>query len=228
MCEEDDVKKLLSLIMMLMLAGAITSAANGSTDPSSIPDPWNSTAWAENCGRHTMAPCGGDVLGDDAGAAEDYTVHLILLDLNGSSIPGIPGTDMWLEHDNLMHCGYTPINADQETNAQGYSLFSVNPGQINAGLVGDASDGINCDTDTQFLVFVMGIVINSGNPVCVSSDSPDLNGDLTVGIADFGKYPSDFNCPDSCDPCHDYNEDGSNTVADFAIFSSYYNDCECP
>ena len=65
----------------------------------------------------------------------------------------------------------------------------------------------------------------------VATDSPDLNGDRQVGIADFAKYAVDLNCYSlgiPCDPCHDFNEDGGTGIADFAIFAAYMNDSVCP
>ncbi len=204
----------------LFVLGLVAGASAG------IPDTNNSDAWAENCGRHTMAPCGGEAL-NDAAIPQDYTIHAIVRDINGTAVAALPATDMSLLHGNMAHCVGSYSQADQATDGTGYTMFSMAPGLVHGGITGDAADGVDCDVDTAYSVYALGIILNSANPVCVTSDSPDLNGDLAVTVADFGKYASDFNVVGG-DPCHDYNEDGANTVADFAIFAGYFNSCVCP
>ena len=201
----------------LFVLGLVAGATAG------IPDTNNSTAWAENCGRHTMAPCGGDVLATDG--AMDYTIYTIVQDVNGDAVTTLAATDLSLAHSYMAACPVPYSQADAGTDGTGYTLFSVNPGMVHAGLTGDAADGVDCNVDTQYNVYALGIILNSGNPVCVSSDSPDLNGDAAVTVADFGKYAADFNV--GGDACHDYNEDGANSVADFAIFAGFFNNCVC-
>ncbi len=69
--------------------------------------------------------------------------------------------------------------------------------------------------------------IYGGLPVPVSFDSPDLNGNLAVSLADFAKFSRDFNAPADFDPSHDFNEDGATNVADLTIFAGYFNASQC-
>ncbi|MCB9516953.1 MAG: hypothetical protein H6693_12250 [Candidatus Latescibacteria bacterium] len=184
-----------------------------------IPDTNNSFASADNCGRFTIAPGGGDTLG-----AEGYTIHVTVLDINGDPVITLAATDLWLDRPGDMVKCAGGSQADTAVDGLGQTQFS---GTIYGGLTGDGGDGINCDTAAVY-VYALGIVLNMGNPVCVNYDSTDLNGDLAVTVGDFGKFAADFNCTAGCDPCHDYNEDGSTSVADFGIFGGYFNNSVCP
>jgi len=189
-----------------------------------VPDP-SSPAYAENCGRFTIAPGGGEKL-EDPELGNFYRISLWVLDMNGDPIVGIPPHDIWLEHEDLATCPFPFAQPDYPTDTTGYTEFS---GKVYSGIAGDASDGIDCDNAFLY-VYVMGIILNDSNPVCVSTDSPDLNGDLAVSIADFAKFASDYNCTWNidCDRCHDYDEDGDNDISDFALFGSYFNASLCP
>jgi len=180
-------------------------------------------AFADNCGRFTIAPGGGEDLVDPE-AGNDYQIHVQCLDINGDPILGIPATDIWLWHDALAPCGSTGSQADGPTDMNGYTTIS---GTIHGGLYEDA---VSCD-QTQLQVIVLGIPCNGGDPVCVAVDSPDLNGDREVGVPDFARFVADFNCMSQglpCDPCHDYDETGDNDISDFAIFADYFNSSYCP
>jgi len=206
----------LALAALFVVALAVGASAG-------IPDTNNSTASAANCGRYTVAPGGGSTtLGDDG-----YTVTVTVLDINGDAVVGLPATDMYLWHDDLATCPGTFSEADGPTDGTGTTTFS---GTIYAGVAGDAGQGIDCDTAFLY-VYALGIILNQANPVCVATDSPDLNGDLSVGVTDFAKFAADFNCLAQaipCDPCHDYDESGDTNVTDFAVFGSYFNDSVCP
>ena len=185
-----------------------------------IPNTEYSIATTNDCGRMTAAPGGGDLLGDLG-----YTVYLNVQDINEDPVVGIPATDMFLNHPQLATCPFPFTQADSPTDMGGYTTFS---GTIHAGLVGDAGDGVDFDWALLY-VYVMGIIMNDENPVCVATDSPDLSGDLAVNIVDFAKFGGDYNCtPPDCDPCHDYDYDGDNDITDFAIFGGYFNNSVCP
>ncbi len=163
----------------------------------------------------------------DSEAGNDYLIHVVALDINGDPITTLAATDLWLWHPELATCPAPFSQADDGTDADGHTTFS---GTIYAGLQGDLGDGIDCDA-AELYVYILGIIINDAEPVCVATDSPDLNGDLAVTVADFGRFVADFNCADEgepSDPCHDYNEDGETGVADFALFAGYFNNSECP
>ncbi len=187
-----------------------------------LPPDIDSIAIPENCGRFTIAPGGGENLHDPE-ANNYYRIHVQIWS-NGDPVTTLAATDIWVENPQLARCPGQFSQADAGTDAEGATTIS---GTIFGGLQGDAGSGIDCDA-AELYVFAMGIVLNYGQPVCVSIDSPDLNGDLTVSIADFGRFAQGFNCTTDCDPCHDYNEDGATTVADFGAFAGYFNQSSCP
>ncbi len=186
-----------------------------------IPNTDNSFASADNCGRFTIAPGGGETLIE---SANDYTIHVTVNDINNDPVTTLIATDLWLDRTGDLVACANHSQADAGTDGSGYTTFT---GTIFGGLAGDASNGVDCNS-TDLYVYALGIPLNGNAPVCVSFDSPDLNGDLAVSVADFGKFAFDFNCVSGCDPCHDYNEDGVSSVADFAIFSAYFNASVCP
>lgn len=211
---------MLRSIAFALLIGILATAASADTG---IP---YGSAIAENCGRFTIAPGGGEDL--HAPPENEYRVTLQIWDVNGDPITTLAATDMWLDRPGELVPCYGSFNqADSGTDATGQATIS---GTIFGGLAGDAQQGVDCDE--LFLYFyAMGILLNDADPVCVSFDSPDLNGDLAVTVADFALYVRDFACWHSgepCDPCHDYDEDGDNDVADFAKFASYFNQSTCP
>jgi hypothetical protein len=200
----------------------VLSAAVGST--TGIPESEYSPAYAEHCGRFTVAPGGGENL-VDPGAGNDYRIHLTVRDKNQDPITSLAATDMWLDVPDLL-VGCQPVwsQADSGTDNEGNTTFS---NTIYGGVVGDASGGFDCDAMLLY-VYVLGLVMNSGDPVCVAVASPDLYGSLSVTLADFVKFVTDYNCDGAgCDPCHDYNEDGTTSLADFTLFASFYNASIC-
>lgn len=211
-------KRNLSLALTAIFAMALVTMASAG-----IPHSGNSTASADNCGRVTFAPGGGEDL-VDAGAGNDYRIAITVLDINGNAC-SLAATDMVLFHPNLVACSGNYSQADDATDASGYAEFT---GTAYAALAGDGNEGILCDDNDMYIV-CLGVTINDGNPVCVAFDSPDLSGDLQVGAADFGRFVTDYGLgAGSADLCHDFNEDGENSAADFAIFAAYYGASVCP
>ena len=209
-----------NIITLALAAVCILGLAAGAS--AGIPNTDNSYASADNCGRFTIAPGGGETLIE---GANDYTIHVTVNDINNDPVTTLLDTDLWLDAPGFMApCAGNFSQADSGTDATGTTQFT---GTIYGGVVGDAGDGLDCNA-AELSVYALGIILNGGAPVCVAIDSPDLNGDLAVTVADFGKFAADFNCTISCDPCHDYNEDGSTSVADFGIFAAYFNASICP
>jgi hypothetical protein len=209
-----------NIISLALAAVCVLGLAVGAS--AGIPDTNNSSASAADCGRFTIAPGGGENLGD-----EGYTIFVTVLDINGDPVTTLAATDLWLDRPgNLIACGGAAAasQADAGTDTNGMTQFT---GTIYGGVNGDANNGVNCD-NTDLYVYALSIVLNGNNPVCVAFDSADLNGDLACSVADFGKFAADFNCTVGCDPCHDFSEDGFTTVADFGIFAGYFNASVCP
>ncbi len=213
MAKRNIITLALAAVCVLGLAGMASAG---------IPNTDNSLASADNCGRFTIAPGGGETLIE---GTNDYTIHINVRDINNTPVETLIATDLWLDlPGGLAACASGFSQADAGTDTNGDTQFT---GTIYGGTLGDAADGVNCD-DNDLYVYALGIVLNGNAPVCVAFDSPDLNGDLSVTVADFGKFAADFNCAAGCDPCHDFNEDGGTTVADFGIFAGYFNASVCP
>ena len=210
-----------AFLLAAVLLGPFGFADSAGANPIEI----LSVAEAEHCGRFTIAPGGGENLVDPA-YGNDYRIHLTLWETGDIPIAGLPATDMWLWHSGLVICPGIFNQADGPTDANGHTTFS---GTIYAGLTGDATDGLDC-SGAYLYVYAMGMPMNEEEPVCVSTDSPDLNGDLMVGVTDFAKFAQDFNCASqgqACDPCHDFNQDGNTALADLAILAGYLNNSAC-
>ncbi len=205
------IRSMLSLGIALLLP-ALSLASD-------IPDPIFSHAVAENCGRFTVAPGGGE---DLVGGNNDYRIHVWCLNSEGNPVP-MAATDITLFHPSLALCPGQASQADDHADEDGHATIS---GTISAGLTGDGFDGVDC-TETFLYVLLFDIVINDGEPVCVAVDSPDLNGDLEAGIVDFSKFAYGYQGAHDFDPCHDFYEDGISTISDFAVFASYYNQAHC-
>jgi len=199
-----------ALAAMFVLGLAVVASAG-------IPDPANSTAYADNCGRFTIAPGGGETLIE---GTNDYAIHVQVLDINGNPC-SLAATDLTLYHPEIVFGAGQSSQADAGTDANGETMFSDNPGTIDGGVAGDLNEGIVCD-DLDLFVMAYDIIINNGNPVCVAVDSPDLDGSQSVNIADFGRFAADYNGAGTFDSCHDFVESGTTDIADFGVFGSYY------
>ena len=160
-----------NIITLAMTALFVLGLAAGAT--AGIPNTENSTAAAAYCGRFTIAPGGGEDL-LDPGIPQDYTIFVTVLDINGDPVTTLGATDLTLWHDQMATCPGAYSQADSGTDENGETQFT---GTIYGGVNGDANEGINCN-DLDLYVFALGIVLNNNNPVCVATDSPDLNGDL--------------------------------------------------
>lgn len=204
-----------ALVALAILAPGAAAADSPAVYGSAIPD---------HCGRFTIAPGGGETLVE---GANDYRIDVYVWDENHDPVSTLGPSDLWLDRDDiLVACGSSDAasQADSGTDPTGHTQFS---GTIFGGLPADAAGGVDCAA-TWLYVYAIGMVLNDGEPVCVAFDSPDLNGDRSVGIADFARFAVDFNCSVGCDPCHDYDEDGGTGIADFGIFAGYFNASTCP
>jgi len=207
-------RNLFIALAALLTLGLVSVASAG------IPDPANSTAYADNCGRVTIAPGFGETLIE---GTNDFTIHVQVLDVNGNPVTTLAATDLTLYHPDVVFCPGQSSQADAGTDANGESMFT---GAISAGLPGDAGNGYVCD-DLDLYVMAYDIIINNGNSVCVAVDSPDLDGTLDVTITDLGKFAVDYNGAGTHDPCHDYAVSGFTDIADLGVFAAYYQIAAC-
>ena len=139
---------LMGLFTGLMVLGAIGPAQ------AIIIDPFLSTAVAENCGRFTIAPEGGENLHDPS-VGNDYRIVIQVFDIYGDPVAFIGATECWLEHEEMADCPWHASQADHDTDQNGMTEFS---GTIHAGMMGDASDGVDCD-ESYLYVYVTGVCI---------------------------------------------------------------------
>ena len=202
-------------VVLSLIAAALLSwqmmPTGVDTANSGIVNPCSSTASAAG-GCYMICPQGdGDRL-DDNGTVISVTVK----DNTGAAIVNVPAADFWLIGcaDALALCGGSgAINADGASDGSGSTTIS-----------GDLAGG-GCDTGLQ--VVVQGVVIADpadwNNALCLAipTRSPDFDGSLDVGIADFsvfaGAYP-----PNAYDACADFDCSTAVDIVDFSVFSQHY------
>ena len=193
-------KRLLSLAvagaMVLGLAGVASAG---------IPDEnQSSAASAGGTVLITPASTGGSIA--DAGA----TITLTVLDAGGLPVPNFPFQDMWLGHngDNAIALCQGGSTADLNTNAAGVTTIS--------GVIGGGGYSLT----TQ--VYINGTPLTQA-PLAVALNSPDINGDLIVEIADFSAFGTDFGTTAFRS---DLVFDGVVDLADFSRFGqTYFQQC---
>lgn len=107
----------------------------------------------------------------------DATITVIIRDGGGDPIPYFPNEDVWLEIESLCYCpSFT--NADASGDAFG-RLYWVDPLEA-----GGWSHG-------PTVVMISGYPIVNGE-LPISHNSPDLNCDLYVNLADIQIFAEDF------------------------------------
>jgi hypothetical protein len=151
----------------------------------------------------------------------DCTITVRARDATGAPIPGMLAGDIWLIGcgDSLVLCGGSAsVNADSNTNSQGYTTISGSPAASGCDLAGIS-------------VVIQGVIvadpINCNNRLCLSL--PAVSCDLpraldgicdNVDFTDFGfNYQSP---PKPYDPCLDFSCDGLVDLVDFTAFGFHY------
>ncbi len=197
-------KRLLSLVAAGILVLGLSSLAMAG-----IPDPGNSTA-SSGSGCLNITPAGN---GSSLGAA-GLTVTVTVIDGNTDPIPGYPFQDIWLDDDgsgDIALCQGGSV-ADANTNAAGVTTIS---GPIAGG--GWTQGGMQ--------VYLAGVSL-SGPALLIDVNSQDINGDITVNLADLGDFAGDFS-NGSFDFRSDFTCDGTENLADVGGFASA-NGESCP
>jgi hypothetical protein len=196
------------LCVLVLFSGTFSSIPNRAS--SGIEDPCSNYTHFLQPGTRSLIVCpakDGPTL-----AQGNNQIVVVLRDFLGDPIPGILASDFWLIGvQDLRLCGGSgSIDADSDSDAEGQAIIS---GNIGAG---------GC-TD-ELLVCVLGIII--GCPptrLAICLRSPDLDGDLNVGLNDFSRfgqaYPSTVKPYDSC--C-DFDCDGDVDLVDFSIFGQHW------
>jgi hypothetical protein len=199
-------KRLLGLMAAFALVLGMTSLAMAG-----IPSPANSSA-SSATGCFDMTPAGtGTTLSN-----EGLTISVHVEDSANVPIPGYPFQDIWWDDNgngDLALCQGGTV-ADGNTNGTGDTTIS------GAGAGGGW-------TQAGLRVYLAGVPItSSGSLLGIEVNSPDINGDIVVNLADLGDFAADFN-----DPAYnfrsDFTCDGAENLADVGDFA-IANAQSCP
>lgn len=198
-------KRLLGLIAAFVLVLGMTSLAMAG-----IPDPTQSTA-SSATGCFDMTPAGtGQTLGN-----EGLTISVTVVDGGNIPIPGYPFQDIWWDDNgngDLALCQGGTV-ADGNTNGSGFTTIS-----------GAAAGG--GWTQAGVRVYLAGVPVTGSPALGIEVNSPDINGDIVVNLADLGDFAADFN-----DPAYnfrsDFTCDGAENLADVGDFA-VANAQSCP
>lgn len=205
---------LIALAVVALQQGLMTTMATAG-----IADPCSSTVetWGPGSGVLLACPAGdGAPIEDGAGV-----ILVCVRDGAGTPIAGVLASDIWLVdvYDDLSLCGgSSSSSADSMTNSLGYTTIST--GTLAAG--GCALNGLS--------VVVQGVVITDewvpfcDDPVFLPFIVPsvDLNGDLSVGIADLSVFSAAWP-PAVIDWCVDLDGDAEIGLRDFAYMLLHFN-----
>jgi hypothetical protein len=200
-------KRLFSLVLT---AGLILGLAGLAM--AGVPDPGASVVYTSG-GEATLTPGG---LAQSL-ATYGVSVTITVRDGNGLPIPAFPAQDIWLDDKgdasiNLCQSGST---ADAATDGDGHTTLS--------GVM--AGGGW---TQSGCAVYVSGVAITGGdgNNLPIALNSPDINGDRVVELADISLFQADT-LPPSNAFRSDYTHDGVVDLGDISLFSSWIDDV-CP
>ena len=200
-------------ITCLLILGGTTALAGG------IPDYPTCTAYMLNSpGGVTLVlfnvPDGSgsafneaQIMGD--GTQVDATIMMTLMDANGIPISDFPAEDMWLwtENGGLAPClGGTM--ADRATDEFGETTWA-NP--LSAG---------GHDSGPCSILVVGSELYCDGLPFDLAFNSPDINGDGQVNLADMGLFSSMYFDPSNYDFSADFFADGVINLADVGRIAS--------
>jgi hypothetical protein len=171
------------IFLVLFMAGAGSAQIVGP-----LPDYWLSYYWCEYPGAESVAlyviPDGSGATFYQArlpdGSQVDARIHVVLMDGMNNPIANYPYEDIWLDSPDadlaLCSGGST---ADGDTVSEGHTSW-FNP--VRAG---------GYSQDRTFVV-VNGMALACCGGIDLHFNSPDLNGDLAVNLADVVTFAGDF------------------------------------
>ena len=145
----------------------------------------------------------------EGGVMVNGTITLHLLDMLQDPIPFYPAEDIWLRssHDDLVHRSGGTI-ADRDTNSDGITVWQL---PLRAG--GTWTPG------STLQVMISGMPLQQPG-LQARHNSPDINGDLEVNLADLSAFASNYygvyayRC--------DYNWDGAINLTDVSALAMHY------
>ncbi len=170
-----------TVILVVISTVAVVTPATAQWD--------NSLFWswlAEVDGSLLVCPCGDGYnlyeVYDQWGHQVVGTLYLQLIDSFGEPVPNFPAEDIWLGssqgHLAFNHPGTCP---DQDTDFEGTTYWTS---PLAAG-------GYRRDTEI-IQVFVSGDLLNVPPVLEFHFNSPDINGDLRVDLADVTLFATDY------------------------------------
>ncbi len=145
-------------------------------------------------------------------------VSVTLEDCGGAPVQGIPAQNFWIQGkaDPQLLCGGSlSSSADAATDLSGQTTMS---GSIAAG--GYLGDGVYAVAEGYMIQGTDGLC---DNPLPLVLVSPDINGDLVVGLADLAIFATAFpSGGGTVDPRMDFNGDGKIDAADLSLFAVHF------
>ncbi len=190
-----------TMFAILFLGLALPAAAQSGRE---FPDCAECYAFIAADHAFTVTPCGGDPM----------PVIDVYLEDDGNFPIEVIASDIWLDSPgDVDFC--RPVVADSSTfhPDAGHTTFS---GVLRGGLI-TLSDCAAVRVD----IIAIGWVIGGFD---LHVNSPDLNGDQQVSVADFGLFAARFQTGDAC---ADFDESGFISVSDFGLFAGWFESCVC-
>lgn len=177
--------------LVLLMAGQLALA---------VPNVWGEWEWEHEEAVHLMvSPGSGGAPFTEAtyfgGAPTDATIRVQLWFQDDNlqdpqppaPVPGFPAEDIWLEVPGLVPC-QGGAHADDDTDAEGWFTFSL---PLAMGGWADPDGG-----DAYPYVMVSGSPLNELTGPAIRPtlllNSPDINADGQVNLADLGLFSTDF------------------------------------
>jgi len=184
------MKKVIQIILVMGILVLATAAS------ASIPDFWGVWNWEYSDPVHLMVlPSGGGPSFAEAsfigGVPVDATIHVQLWLQDGWNPAGplanFPAEDLWLHSPGLVSCP-SGASADADTDSEGWFSFSLPP------RMGGWADSSSEPAALQIIISGDVLRDENGDPIEVLMvvNSPDINGDLNVNLADVGMFCSNF------------------------------------
>ncbi|MCP4293362.1 MAG: hypothetical protein GY780_16170 [bacterium] len=153
------------------------------------------------------------------GAPANARIEFSIVGINGDPVVGFPAEDMWLEAETTTDfvcpdIGGWGFTADVATNSSGVTWFEnpLNGGGWSEGPLWVYLNGSRAATPPPG-----GYALD---PVALRFNSPDINGDGFVSLADLALFSTDF-----FGEYHyrsDFRWDGTLSLSDVAIFATGY------
>ena len=207
--------RVLVLAAVFMASGVSVLNSNSAlaVDP---PIPDLSPSWCEAVPGHLVVTPGGSAA---SLADRGMTIEIWLRDQFDSPVPQYPREDIWLDDSGTGDIVVCPGGSlvDADTDAEGHTMIS---GAIAAG--GWSQRGP--------AVYASGIPIyqtpSEGDYILysITVNSPDINGDLEVGIADITLFVNDLQ---NYAFRSDFNNDGEVDLSDITTFTNHIGE-SCP